>query len=67
MPVSATVIAIPGRHEASRLADCCPACHAETIPVAVVDDAANAGRVAAYRCTAGHDWLCWWSRAELEP
>ncbi len=58
-----TVLAVPGRHEASALVDHCPTCNwSPNKPVAVIDDG-RGGRVAAYRCgDCGHDWLCWWAK-----
>jgi hypothetical protein len=46
--------------EAQALSDCCPKCFRVTKPVAVVQDPPNHGRVGAYRCRCGYDWLCWW-------
>jgi hypothetical protein len=67
-------IAVPGHHEAQRLADHCPRCDpsAAARPVVVIDVLAGdriTGRYGVYRCPACEaDWLCWWAPPrELGP
>lgn len=50
-------LAIPGRHEARALTDCCPTCMTYNTPVAVLDARC---RHACYRCRCGDAWLCTW-------
>ena len=63
------VLAVPGRHEAEALTDCCPRCSAYTQPAAVADEVhgtRTTGRYGTYRCAScGYAWLCWWSRAGM--
>ena len=58
-------LAVPGRHEADALTDCCPRCAELTRPAAVADDIRRAritGRYGTYRCAkCDTAWLCWWA------
>jgi len=61
-------LAVPGRHEADALADCCLQCTTLTKPAAVADEIRRGRitcRIAAYRCASCDSaWLCWWGPSQ---